>query len=186
MPPHSCTRLDLPEDFRISIATHERDHVLRTIQTLPIQRERAFVFFQNPQNLFDITPDWLDFRMDACQQGEKVFEGAEYDYHIRWFGLKVRWRSKIQNYNPPGSFTDIQIAGPYTKWEHTHTFEEQGEKTLMLDSVTYRLPFLYLGRLTHALIVQKQLKDIFCYRALKIREWVKGELNENPILGQYE
>jgi ligand-binding SRPBCC domain-containing protein len=166
---------NLPEDFRINFSSFERDYVLKTMQTLPIQREKAFAFFQNPQNLFDITPDWLNFRMDVYQQGEKVFEGAEYAYHIRWLGLRVRWRSKIQNYSPPCGFTDIQIAGPYAKWEHTHIFEEQGDNTLMLDSVVYRLPFLYLGRAVHSLIVKSQLKDIFCYRAIKIREWAKGE-----------
>lgn len=181
MPPHSCTSVNLPEDFRISIASLERNYVLKTIQTLPIQREKAFAFFQNPQNLSDITPDWLDFRMDVYQQSEKVFEGAEYDYHIRWFGLRVKWRSKIQNYDPPCGFTDIQIAGPYTKWEHTHIFEEQGDKTLMLDSVVYRLPFLYLGRLVHALIVKNQLKDIFCYRALKIRSAMEKFLTVSKV-----
>ena len=176
--PHSCKSRKLPEDFRINFASPEGDYLLKTTQTLPLPREKAFAFFQNPQNLFDITPDWLDFRMDPCQQGEEVFDGAEYDYHIRWFGLRVRWRSKIQNYDPPCSFTDIQITGPYTKWEHTHIFEEKGDKTLMLDRVVYRLPFSYPGRLVHALIVKNQLKDIFCYRAMKIREWVTGELNE--------
>jgi len=182
--PYSCKSSNLPEDFRISITSFGSGYVLKTIQTLPMQREKAFAFFQNPQNLFEITPDWLDFRLDAYQQGEKVFEGAEYDYHIRWFGLKGKWRSRIQSYNPPCGFTDIQIAGPYTKWEHTHIFEEQGDKTLMLDSVVYRLPFSYLGRLVHAVIVKKQLDDIFCYRALKIREWVKGERNTGSIPGR--
>ena len=54
----------------------------------------------------------------------------------------------------------------------------------MLDSVVYRLPFSYLGRLMHALIVKNQLKDIFCYRALKIREWGKGERNAGSIEGR--
>jgi len=176
--PHSCKSSKLPEDFRIDFSSLEGDYLLKTMQTLPMPREKAFAFFQNPQNLFEITPDWLDFRMDLCQQGEKVFEGAEYDYHIRWLGLRVRWRSRIQDYDPPGSFTDIQITGPYTKWEHTHILEEQGERTLMLDRVVYRLPFSPFGKLVHALIVKNQLKDIFCYRAVKIREWFKGELDQ--------
>ena len=176
--PFSCKSSNLPIDFRISTGVFEKGYRLDTFLPLPIPREKAFVFFQNPQNLFDITPDWLDFRMVANKNGEKVFEGAEYDYHIRWLGLRVRWRSRIQDYNPPSSFTDVQITGPYTKWEHTHIFEEQGDKTLMLDRVVYRLPFSYLGGLVHTLIVKSQLKDIFCYRAVKIREWVTGELNK--------
>jgi ligand-binding SRPBCC domain-containing protein len=142
-------------------------------------REQAFDFFRNPQNLFEITPDWLDFRMDACQTGEKVFAGAEYDYHIRWFGLRLKWRSRIQTYNPPYDFTDIQIRGPYVRWEHTHRFEEKGGHTLMSDTVVYRLPLSFLGRAVHGLFVKKQLEDIFSYRALKIREWVIRSKNED-------
>jgi len=177
----SCRSSDLPADFRMSIRVFENGYRLDTSLPLPISREKAFVFFQNPRNLFDITPAWLDFRMVANKYGEKVREGAEYDYHIRWLGLKLKWRSRIQAYNPPGEFTDIQIVGPYARWEHHHSFREQGDTTLMVDTVVYRLPFSCLGRAAHTLMVKKQLKDIFCYRALKVMEWVKGLKNEGPI-----
>jgi len=113
--------------------------------------------------------------MDAHQAGEKVFEGAEYDYHIQiqWFGIRLKWRSKVPTYNPPSEFTDIQITGPYTRWEHAHRFKGKGGKTLMSDAVVYRLPFSFLGRIVHGLLVKKQLEDIFCYRALKIMELLK-------------
>ena len=113
--------------------------------------------------------------------GTKVIEGAEYAYHIRWFGLRIKWRSKILTYNPPYDFADIQIAGPYTKWEHTHSFHEENGKTRMSDTVLYRLPLSFLGRAVHRLIVKNQLEDIFCYRALKISEWVKRLRNEKFI-----
>lgn len=178
---HSCESSNLPKDFRIDIRVYEEGYMLETFQTLPITREKAFVFFENPKNLFDITPDWLDFRMVAYKNGEKVFEGTEYDYYIRWFGLKLKWRSRIQTYNPPYDFTDIQIVGPYSKWEHTHIFKEQGDSTLMFDTVIYKIPFSYLGKAVHGLFVKNQLKDIFCYRALKIMEWVKGFKHEDSI-----
>jgi ligand-binding SRPBCC domain-containing protein len=177
----SCKSSNLPLDFRIKIESYEKGYRLATFLTLPIPHEKAFVFFENPKNLFDITPDWLDFRMVTSKNGEKVFEGAEYDYYIRWFGLKLKWRSRIQTYNPPYDFTDIQLVGPYSKWEHTHIFKEQGESTLMFDTVVYKIPFSYLGRAVHGLFVQNQLQDIFCYRALKIMEWVKGLKDEDSI-----
>jgi len=177
----SCKNSNLPIDFRISIRAFEKGYRLDTFLPLPLSREKAFVFFENPENLFDITPDWLDFRMVTNKNAEKVFEGAEYDYYIRWYGLTLNWRSRIQKYNPPYDFTDIQIVGPYSKWEHTHSFKEQGETTLMFDTVVYKIPFSYLGKAVHTLIVKNQLKDIFCYRALKIMEWVKGLKNEDSI-----
>ena len=168
-------------NFRINIEVVEQGYRLETFQTLPITRDKAFAFFQNPNNLFDITPDWLDFRLVTNKNGEKVYEGAEYDYHIRWFGLRMKWRSKIETYHPPYGFTDIQIVGPYSKWEHTHSFKEQGENTLMFDTVVYKIPFSYLGRAVHGLFLKNQLQDIFCYRALKISEWVKGLKDEDSI-----
>jgi ligand-binding SRPBCC domain-containing protein len=168
----SCKSSNLPIDFRINIEVFEKGYKLDTFLTLPIPREKAFVFFENPKNLFDITPDWLDFRMVTNKNSDNVVEGAEYDYYIRWFGLKWKWRSRIQTYNPPHDFTDIQIVGPYSKWEHTHIFKERGESTLMFDTVVYRIPFSYFGRAVHGLFVKDQLQDIFCYRALKIMEWV--------------
>ena len=179
--PTSCKSSNLPTDFRIKFESYEKGYRLETFQSLPITCERAFVFFQNPKNLFDITPDWLDFRMVTSTNGEKVFEGAEYDYYIRWFGVKLKWRSRIQKYNSPYDFTDIQIIGPYSKWEHTHSFKKQGETTLMFDTVVYKIPFSYLGRAVHGLFVKNQLQNIFCYRALKIGEWIKGLRDEDSI-----
>jgi len=179
--PTLCKGSNLPEDFRINIEVFEKGYRLETFQALPMPREKAFIFFEDPKNLFDITPDWLDFRMVNNKSGDKVFEGAEYDYYIRWFGFKLKWRSRIQKYNPPYDFTDVQIIGPYTKWEHTHSFKEHGESTMMFDTVVYMIPFLYLGRAVHALFVKNQLQDIFCYRALKIMEWVRELRDEGNI-----
>ena len=75
--PNACKSSKLPTDFRINIGAIEQGYRLETFQTLQIPREKAFVFFENPKNLFDITPDWLDFRMVTNKNGDKVFEGAE-------------------------------------------------------------------------------------------------------------
>jgi len=58
---------------------------------------------------------------------------------------------------------------------------EQGNSTQMFDTVVYGIPLSYLGRAVHGLFVKNQLQDIFCYRALKIMEWVKRLKDENSI-----
>lgn len=147
---------------------------LKTSQVLPIPPTEAFRFFEDPRNLFEITPDWLDFRM--VNQGKtEVFDGVEFDYIIRWFELKLRWRSRIIDYKPPERFTDIQIIGPFRYWRHLHIFERVSEGTLLKDEVTYKVPFGLIGILLHTLVIKKQLEDIFSYRAIRISEWAKGE-----------
>jgi ligand-binding SRPBCC domain-containing protein len=169
----------MPEDYRLpetfSISFRESDSVtfqLLASQVLPISPEKAFSFFEDPRNLFEITPAWLDFRMLDPKKAE-VFEGARFEYTIRWLSLRFAWQSRIDDYRPPERFTDVQIKGPYRSWSHLHTFTEVPEGTLMEDKVTYRLPFSFLGRLFHRIIIMNQLRDIFCYRAVRIAEWAE-------------
>ena len=149
--------------------------MLRTAQRLPLDREKSFSFFEDPRNLFSITPDWLDFRLLSTPEALRVTEDAEFDYHIRWLGIPMPWRSRIVDYRPPEEFTDIQIQGPYRSWRHLHRFESVEGGTLMTDEVIYHMPFSSLGTLVHALLIKRQLLDIFRYRAAKICEWISRQ-----------
>lgn len=148
---------------------------LAASQTLPISQEIAFEFFKSPENLKDITPPWLAFTMLKKNGYTEVRENTEIDYTITWLGIRMLWRSRIIDYHPPHSFTDIQVKGPYRSWVHVHTLKGVPEGTVMEDSVTYKLPFLAL--LVHGPIIKKNLEDIFCYRAVKIAEWA-GEARQ--------
>lgn len=144
-------------------------YLLATSQVLPITREVAFTFFEDPRNLCDITPAWLDFCMLNTGSEVLVHENAEFDYSISFLGIHMVWRSRIIDYRPPERFTDIQLKGPYKEWTHVHILEEHETGTLMKDEVTYRL---YLPALIlHPLIIRRKLMDIFTYRAVKIMEW---------------
>jgi ligand-binding SRPBCC domain-containing protein len=165
----------LPETFSITFSRPDsRTFRLSASQVLPVARKKAFSFFEDPRNLFEITPDWLDFRMlDRSKAG--VSEGAEFDYTIRWLSFRLFWRSGIVGYRPPESFTDVQVKGPYPYWSHLHTFREEDGTTLMTDEVTYRLPLGPFGMLLHRFIIRPQLRDIFRYRAMRIAQWAAGD-----------
>lgn len=165
----------LPETFSMYFSRRDgRTFRLSASQVLPVGREKAFGFFEDPRNLFEITPGWLDFRMLDRSKAE-VFEGADFDYTIRWFTFNFYWRSRIIGYNPPESFTDVQVKGPYPYWSHLHTFIEKDGSTLMKDEVNYRLPFGLLGLLLHRFIIRRQLGDIFRYRTIRIGRWAEGD-----------
>ena len=165
-----------PSSFTLSIRAFGRaTYQLEVSQVLPLPRREVFVFFEDPRNLFDITPDWLRFVMKDRDSRTEMFEGAEFDYTIRWFGIPLPWKSRIEGYRPPEAFTDIQTIGPYRSWSHLHTFEEAPSGTIMRDIVTYRVPFGLLGGAVHAIAVKRQLEHIFQYRAVRIDEWARGE-----------
>jgi ligand-binding SRPBCC domain-containing protein len=173
----TTTRHSLPSSFSLRFSRADRCiYRLDTSQVLPLPRDKAFTFFQDPGNLFEITPDWLHFNMKDRDGKALVFEGAEFDYTIRWFGLTIPWRGRIMDYKPPERFTDVQIKGPYRLWSHLHTFDDMPGGTLMRDTVMYRLPFGLLGSAVHALTVRRQLEDIFTFRASRIDEWARGRM----------
>lgn len=41
--------------------------------------EKTFSFFEKLENLFEITPEWLDFRFNNTSKQSETFEGALQD-----------------------------------------------------------------------------------------------------------
>jgi ligand-binding SRPBCC domain-containing protein len=133
-------------------------------QRLQYPREYVFSFFKSPENLAYITPDSLGFKI-LTPSPVAMQVGTLIDYTIRWLGIRLRWRTLITTYEPPFSFVDEQIKGPYSFWHHTHIFEECAEGTEMVDEVKYALPLGVAGEIIHELFVRRQLNGIFDYRA---------------------
>lgn len=140
-------------------------------------RAEVFAFFAEPRNLARITPPWLGFTIVAAPPA--ITAGAVLDYRVRWLGLPLSWRAFIREYDPPVRFVDVQLLGPYARWEHRHLFFEAQGGTRIEDRVTYRLPLGAIGRLVHATVVARQLDAIWRYRAAKIGELV-GPVSSLP------
>lgn len=139
-------------------------HVLRRKQLLPVPIDQAFPFFADAANLEIITPPWLNFRI-LTQPPIAMRPGTLIDYKLSWHGAPIRWRTEIRKWNPPFGFVDTQIRGPYQLWHHTHKFVsvEGGAKTLMTDTVWYKLPLGPLGVIAYRLKVKRDVERIFDY-----------------------
>ena len=143
--------------------------------------DEVFAFFARPENLGRVTPRSMGFELDSIDN--EMRSGLEVDYRIRpLFGLPLRWRSKITEYDPPNAFGDLQLRGPYRSWEHRHSFVAEGDQTRVSDDVAYSLPLGPLGEIAHRLVVRDQLEDLFRYRAHAIRSaFARPAPNEAPL-----
>lgn len=137
-----------------------------------------FPFFSAAENLETITPPWLNFRI-VKKSTEQIQEGTLIDYKLRIKGLPVKWRTRIENWNPPNKFVDTQLRGPYQTWHHTHTFEKVGSGTLMTDRVLYRMYFWPFGDFALPM-VKKDVMAIFSYRK-QIIEKLLGSKNQSTL-----
>lgn len=143
-------------------------HLLRATTRIEAPRDVVFPFFADARNLEEITPPELRFRIVTPEPIE-MREGALIEYRLRLWGFRFGWRTEITTWDPPRSFTDSQLRGPYHTWVHRHDFATDGEATVMTDEVRYRLPLWPLGDLALP-VVSRQLRRIFTHRARVIRE----------------
>ena len=128
--------------------------------------DEAFAFFANPWNLEAITPPWLRFRI---LEAPRVLErGSLLEYRLRLFGIPIRWVTEIVEWRPPFGFTDVQLSGPYRRWEHVHRLSPVEGGTEIHDHVAYRLPYEPVAGLLAPMTVRHWLSGIFDYRARQI------------------
>jgi ligand-binding SRPBCC domain-containing protein len=162
--------LQLKAEGRGATRAHERQRVrIREFQSelwLPQAPERLFPFFADAANLDALTPPWLNFRI-LTPPPIVMHEGALIDYRLRVRGLPLRWRTRINAWQPPHGFVDEQIRGPYRLWVHEHTFEPRDGGTLARDHVRYAVPFDFL---LHRWFVQPDVERIFLFRAVALRQ----------------
>jgi ligand-binding SRPBCC domain-containing protein len=154
------------------------DHVLEARVWLGRPRAEVFAFFADPANLALVTPPWLGFRLLTPSPPMAAF--AVFDYAIRWLGLPLRWRAFIREYDPPARFVDVQVRGPYQRWEHRHLFLEERGGTWVEDHVRYQLRLGPFGRGVHALMVGRQLRAIWAYRRRRLGELIAPALDAPP------
>ncbi|HRK62447.1 MAG TPA: SRPBCC family protein [Candidatus Omnitrophota bacterium] len=132
-------------------------------QFLPYSSERVFDFFKKPENLDQVTPSNLGFKI-LTPSPIPMAKGTVIDYTIRLYGVPMKWQTTITDYDPPHSFTDTQVRGPYKTWIHTHHFISKDGGTLMKDEVQYEVPFGFLGDFIRSLFVRREVEKIFDYR----------------------
>lgn len=143
-----------------------RVHEWRSEIWLPAPVEKVFPFFAEAANLNAITPPWLHFR--TVTQGPIVMRaGTLIDYRLRVRGVPLRWRTRINDWEPSHRFVDEQIRGPYRLWVHEHTFESRDGGTLARDFVRYAVPLDFLA---HAWFVRPDVEKIFEFRSRALQK----------------
>jgi len=131
---------------------------------VPASLDATFAFFADASNLERLTPAWLNFRI-RTPMPVTMAEGLEIDYRIVLHGAPVRWRSRIDVWQPGVRFVDRQVLGPYRWWRHEHRFEPlESGGTRVIDHVEFRPRANWL---TGAL-VRRDVRRIFAFRGREL------------------
>ncbi|HLV70373.1 MAG TPA: SRPBCC family protein [Xanthomarina sp.] len=154
----------------MNFSTKGKVYTLSSKQKLPITLEEAWQFLSSPKNLKTITPDYMGFHM-LSDVDKPMFAGQIIQYILTpVFGIKTHWVTEITHVVDKTYFVDEQRFGPYALWHHKHFLREIEEGVEMEDVIDYKLPFGFLGRLLHPILVKPKLTEIFNYRSQKLTE----------------
>lgn len=146
-----------------------RVYRLEQEQFIPRGRDEVFAFFSDATNLQQLTPGFLRFSI-LTPGSTPIQTGTNIDYRLRILGVPCRWRSRIEDFDAPHHFVDVQVKGPYQYWHHRHEFRSVERGTVMVDRVEYSLPWSILGTIAHAVFVRRMLARIFDFRRQRVAE----------------
>ncbi|RNL89158.1 hypothetical protein ED312_07615 [Sinomicrobium pectinilyticum] len=156
---------------------------LHKSQQLYCDIETAWCFFSNPENLPEITPDTMGFKIVSKPETHKIYEGMTIDYKVSpLLGIQMHWQTIITQVSEGRSFTDFQEKGPYTLWNHFHEFIPNEKGVLIKDTIDYKLPMGILGQWLHRMMIKRKLEAIFDYRYRVLEERFNSNGRKKQVL----
>ena len=146
-------------------------HSFKITQQIPISVTQAWIFFSHPGNLQVITPANFQFKILTKLEDKPIYTGQVIDYIVSpIFNIRIRWTTVITRVEEKVLFIDEQASGPFSYWQHKHFFKPVNGGTEMTDVLHYKIPGWFAGDILNAVLIKNDIKKLFDYRYLKIRE----------------
>ena len=132
--------------------------------------EKVFAFHELPDALERLTPPWEN--VEVVQKADISEIGSRAILKTKIFGLfPAEWIAEHTLYEPPKRFQDVQISGPFAKWEHTHIVKPHEEGAILCDEIEYEPPFWIFGKIAAPFAIKPKLEKMFAYRHEVTRKW---------------
>lgn len=128
----------------------------------PVSVEELFAWHTRAGALQRMTPPWEQVRLLSSTGGIQV--GARIELLMHLGPLPMRWVALHDRYEEPRLFRDIQLRGPFARWEHEHRFEAVPGGAALTDHVAYELPLPPFGGWFGGGFARATLERTFRYR----------------------
>lgn len=122
-----------------------------------------FKWHTRPGAFERLTPPW-EF-VEVLERTNGIEDGSRVVIRTKIGPVPMIWLIEHRDYKEERQFCDIQIKGPFRKWEHTHTFVPDGPNACFVeDNVKFLLPLGTLGEVFGNEFVIRNLETLFEYR----------------------
>ncbi len=112
----------------------------------------------------ELNPPWEPVTVSNRPDGD-LFEGCTIRLRIGRWPFRIQWVARHEGFVAGRSFRDVQEAGPFRLWRHTHQFEPiSASSCWMVDSIEYRFPLHAVAKFIAGPFVRRKLERMFTYR----------------------
>jgi ligand-binding SRPBCC domain-containing protein len=139
------------------------------IRTTPAQ---LFAFHELPDAFLRLLPPGEKIRV--IQIAPNLNVGSRTIVRIRIVFVWVTFESLHTAYDPPHSFEDQQVRGPFRSWRHRHLVEPHPDGAVLIDDIEYTPPLGLLGRIADPIAIKPRLRKVFAFRHRVTREWLES------------
>lgn len=143
---------------------------------LPVSAAEAFAWHERPGAFQRLNPPWEP--VSVLEQQGGIRDGGKVLIRIPFGPFGMRAEYVHQNYAHARQFEDVQRAGPFSTWRHTHRFVDAGDSACTLeDDIEYTLPAGRLGAAIAGGPIEAKLRALFAYR----HEVLTGDLETSKL-----
>jgi ligand-binding SRPBCC domain-containing protein len=161
-------------------------------QWLPIEVSKVFAFFSCPANLPRIMPSEVHVRVvwaalippasyvPDLDMNDAAGAGSEFIFSfcpLPPLPIRMKWRARIEEYEPGRYFRDTQLSGPMHRWNHRHEFEAESRNgtkgTLIRDRVEFEIGYGWPGRILERYLVLPAMRKSFEQRQELIEKMLR-------------
>lgn len=137
--------------------------VYRKASRLPDPAERVYDWHARPGAFERLSPPWEP--IELVERSGGIEDGARAVLRVGLGPLGVSWVAEHRDNVPGRQFRDVQVEGPFARWEHTHRFDPDEEGgSVMEDRVEYALPLEPVSDWLASGGVRGRLERMFDYR----------------------
>ena len=130
---------------------------------MPVSRAALFAWHEREGAFERLAPPAVP--VTVVERFGGIKDGARIVLKVRIGLASVRWELEHRDYREGEQFRDVQVSGPFARWEHLHRFEDGPDGTSILhDEIDYALPAGAVGDTIAGRYMADDLARLFRYR----------------------
>ncbi len=132
---------------------------------MPVSARALFDWHARPGAFERLQPGWQPSRVVSRTGGITPGSRVEVEVPLLAGLLHQRLLVEHRDYLDGQQFTDVQLKGPFARWEHRHLMQAMPDGTSILDDrIDYALPLGEAGDLAAGWFVRGELDRLFAFR----------------------